>query len=42
MKHSRNLNYENTNPQDTVHIISSPLCILGTVNYFDMPTIWSI
>ena len=45
MKHSRNLNYEQTkqtNRQDTTHIIPSTLRLLGTVRYTDMPTIWSI
>ena len=42
MKHSRNLNYENTNTQTTTHIIPNSICLLGSINYVDIPTLWSV
>ena len=38
----RKLNYEKTDRQDTIHIIPSTLCILGTVNYIDIPGVFTI
>lgn len=38
----RNLNYEKSNRQDTTHKVSSTLCILGTVNYIDLPGVFTI
>ena len=40
--HLETLNYENTNTQDTIHIIPDTLCVLGTVNYYDIPGIFTI
>jgi len=33
---------EKTNRQDTIYKVSSTLCILGTVNYYDIPGIFTI
>ena len=44
MKPSRNLNYEQTKQttgQDTTHIIPSTLRLMGSINYFDTPGLWT-
>ena len=42
MKHSRNLNYEKTDKQNTIHIIPNTLHLLGSINYYDTPGVFTI
>ena len=42
MKHLRNLNYENTNEQDTVYKDAMELLGVYPYSYTDIPNIWSL